>query len=60
MAAEDLESLEATVELLSDAAATARLAEADAQLAAGRRVTQEEMSLPMEQRLRKTLAGPAG
>ena len=50
MSAEDLESLEATLELLSDPDALARVAQAQADLAAGRQVTQTEMAAQMEQR----------
>jgi prevent-host-death family protein len=50
MSAEDLESLEATLELLSDPDALARVAQAQADLAAGRQVTQAQMAAEMEQR----------
>ena len=50
MSVEDLESLEATLELLSDPDALARVAQAQADLAAGRQVTQTEMAALMEQR----------
>jgi prevent-host-death family protein len=50
MSAEDLESLEATLELLSDPEAMARVAQAQADLAAGRQVTQDQMAADMEQR----------
>lgn len=50
MSAEDLESLEATLELLSDADALARVAQAQADLAAGRQVTQAQMAAEMERR----------
>jgi PHD/YefM family antitoxin component YafN of YafNO toxin-antitoxin module len=50
MSAQDLESLEATVELLSDPEALRRLAQADTDLADGREVTQAEMEVEMEQR----------
>lgn len=50
MSAEDLESLEATLELLSDPDALGRLAQAQADLAAGRQVTQAEMTAEMKQR----------
>ena len=50
MSAEDLESLEATLELLSDPHALARVAQAQADLAAGRQVTPDRMAAEMEQR----------
>ena len=50
MSAEDLESLEATLELLADPEALARLAQAQADLAGGRQVTETEMTAEMEQR----------
>ena len=50
MSAEDLESLEATLELLSDPDALARVAQAQADLAAGQHVTQAQMAAEMEQR----------
>jgi antitoxin YefM len=50
MSAQDLESLEATLELLSDADALGRLAQAQADLAAGRHVNQEDMAAEMENR----------
>ena len=50
MSAEDLESLEATLELLADPEALARLAQAQADLAGGRHVTETEMTAEMEQR----------
>jgi antitoxin YefM len=50
MSAEDLESLEATLELLSEPEALARVAQAEADLAAGRHVTQTQMAAEMEQR----------
>lgn len=53
MSAADLESLEATLELLSDPDALARLAQAQADLAAGHQVTGEEMATMMEQRRRR-------
>ena len=57
MSAADLESLEATLELLSDPAAMGRLAQADADLAARRQLTQEEMGGLMEQRRQRDRAG---
>ncbi len=53
MSAEDLESLEATLELLSDPGALGRLAQAQSDLAAGRQVTEEDMAAEMEQRRRR-------
>ena len=50
ISAEDLESLEATLELLSDPDALARLAQAQADLAAGQQITQSQMASLMEQR----------
>jgi antitoxin YefM len=50
VAAEDLESLEATIELLSDPAAMARIHEADAAIARGEGISGEEMALLMAQR----------
>ncbi len=50
MSAEDLESLEATLELLADPEALGRLAQAQADLAGGLHVTKTEMAAEMEQR----------
>jgi len=50
MSAADLESLEATLELLSDPEALARLAQAQADLAAGQQITGDQMAAVMEQR----------
>jgi antitoxin YefM len=50
ISAEDLESLEATLELLSDPDALARVAQAQADLAAGQQVTQAQMAAELEQR----------
>jgi antitoxin YefM len=50
IAAEDLESLEATIELLSHPAATGRIREAEAAIARGETTSQEEMALLMAQR----------
>ena len=47
---EDLESLEATIELLSDPAAMARIRDAEAAIARGETTSAEEMALLMEQR----------
>lgn len=54
LAAEDLESLEATIELLADEDAIRRIREADADVAAGRVTTAEEMAeLMAKRRLRE-------
>jgi prevent-host-death family protein len=50
ISAEDLESLEATLELLSDPDALARVAQAQADLAAGQQVTQAQVAAELEQR----------
>jgi prevent-host-death family protein len=50
ISAEDLESLEATIELLSDPQAIARIRQAEAAIAAGETVTAEEMADLMSQR----------
>ncbi|MDT5025732.1 MAG: antitoxin YefM [Micromonosporaceae bacterium] len=50
ISARDLESLEATIELLSDPAAIARIREAEAALARGETTSAEEMALLMAQR----------
>lgn len=50
ISAEDLESMEATIELLSDPAAMARIREAEAALARGEATNAEEMALLMAQR----------
>ncbi len=50
LSAEDLESLEATIELLRDTAAVDRVREADAAVAAGDVTTAGEMSDLMEER----------
>lgn len=50
ISAEDLESLEATIELLSDAPAMARLHEAEAAVAAGQTTSAQEMADLMAQR----------
>jgi prevent-host-death family protein len=57
MSAEDLESLEATLELLSDPDALARVAQAQADLAAGRQVTEDQMAAEMEQRRQRGRPG---
>ncbi len=48
--AEDLESLEATLELLSDPESLSRIAQAGADLAAGEQTTREQLAALMEQR----------
>ncbi len=50
MSKEDLDSLEATLELLSDPEALARLAQAERDVAAGEGVTGEQMAELMRQR----------
>jgi prevent-host-death family protein len=50
LAAEDLASLEATIELLGDADAMARVREADEAIARGDLTTGEEMAALMEER----------
>ncbi len=50
IAAEDLESLEATIELLSDPAAIRRIREAEAAVERDETTSAEEMALLMEQR----------
>jgi antitoxin YefM len=50
VAAEDLESLEATIELLSDPAAVARIHDAEAAVDRGEGTSAEEMARLMEQR----------
>ncbi len=53
LSAQDLESLEATIELLSDASAMERLKEADAAVAAGDVTDAEEMARLMTERRRR-------
>lgn len=50
ISAEDLESIEATIELLSDPAAMARVREADEAIARGETTSAEEMAVLMAQR----------
>lgn len=50
VSAEDLDSLEATIELLSDAPAVARVHAADAAVAAGDLTTAEQIAELMQQR----------
>lgn len=52
MSAEDLESLEATIELLSDQAALARIADARDAVARGEFSTRDEITALMEERRR--------
>ncbi len=51
ISAADLESLEATIELLSDPEAVARIQSADVAVAEGELTTAEEMAKLMQQRL---------
>jgi len=57
ISAADLESLEATLELLSDPDALARVAQAQADLAAGRQTTQTQLAALMEQRRQQERPG---
>ena len=57
ISAEDLESLEATIELLSDAPAVARIREAEAAAGAGDLTTAEEMAELMRQRRQRDDVG---
>ncbi len=52
MSVDDLESLEATIELLSDHAAVERIAEAKESVARGEGVTRHEMAALMQDRQR--------
>ena len=54
---EDLDSLEATLELLSDPEALARVAQAQADLAAGHQTTQDQMADLMQQRRHRERPG---
>ncbi len=54
MSVKDLESLDATLELLSDPEAMERVREAQEELDAGGGITGEEMAVLMEQRLRRS------
>ena len=58
LSAEDLESIEATLELLSDPQAMAEIREADAQVAAGQAIPGTAMAALMEQRRRRERRGP--
>lgn len=53
LSAEDLESLEATIELLSDAAAMQRIKEADTAVAAGDVTEAQDMARLMAERRRR-------
>ncbi|MGQ0465602.1 MAG: type II toxin-antitoxin system Phd/YefM family antitoxin [Sporichthyaceae bacterium] len=57
LAAEDLESLEATLELLADPAAMARLATAEQELAQGQGTSGAELASLMERRRRDSAGG---
>lgn len=57
VSAADLESLEATIELLQDEAAMARVREAEAAVAAGDVTTGEEMAKLMDQRRQRVNRG---
>ena len=57
VSAEDLESLEATIELLSDESARARVREAEASVAAGDLTTAEDVAALMEGRRRRESRG---
>jgi antitoxin YefM len=57
VSAEDLDSLEATIELLSDPAAMARIREADAAITGGQVTTVEEMAALMTQRKARESSG---
>ena len=52
MSAEDLDSLEATIELLSDPSAQARIAQAEADIDRGEVTTLDEMTRIMQERRR--------
>ena len=53
MSAEDLESIEATLELLSDPQAMAELRAAEAAVSSGKAISAAEMSALMEERRRR-------
>jgi antitoxin YefM len=57
LSAEDLESIEATLELLSNPQAMAEIQEADAQVADGQAISGAEMAALMEQRRRRERRG---
>jgi len=54
VSAEDLESLEATIELLQDQAAMDRIRQAEADVAAGRLTSAADMAVLMEERRART------
>ena len=60
VSAEDLESLEATIELLQDEDALARVRAAEAAIAAGDVTTADEMANLMAQRRERELRGSRG
>jgi antitoxin YefM len=57
LSAEDLESMEATIELLSDEAAMERVRQADADVDAGDVTTADEMAEHMERRRQRERRG---
>jgi antitoxin YefM len=57
MSAQDLESLEATLELLTDPDAVARIAQAEADLSAGNQTDQTELAELMDQRRQRGRPG---
>jgi antitoxin YefM len=57
MSAEDLESIEATLELLSDPQAVSEIREADAAVAAGETTSAAEMAALMEERRHRERPG---
>ena len=57
ISAEDLESLEATLELLSDPDAQARVAQAQTDLAAGQQTTDTQLAALMQVRQQRERAG---
>jgi antitoxin YefM len=57
ISAEDLDSLEATIELLSDEDAVARVREAEVAMSAGQLTTADEMGELMRQRRERTHRG---
>jgi antitoxin YefM len=57
ISAEDLESLEATLELLADSEAVARVVQATSDLAAGQQTDQAQMAALMEQRRQRERPG---
>ena len=57
ISAEDLESLEATLELLSDPDALARVAQAQTDLAAGQQTTETQMAALIQARQQRERAG---